>query len=1137
MAIRYLSGINVDSNTLFVDSTNNRVGIGTGSPGYRLQVNGDAAFFSAAGSLNSIITQGSEGKGRFYLYDGGNATIALQTNGPSYFNAGNVLIGTTTDNGSTLNVNGSGFFSSNLQTNSVLTIGNQSGAGNYILQITPSTTVPVALQGILAGTGAAPISMQASGGNVLIGTTTDAGYKLRVNGSSYFDAPILSYTGNGYITAITSDGVGSNNGFGYSFLITGANHEIGRVTGIYETSGGGGSGGLGFWTRGSGTLSAKMTLNSGGTLTLSNYGSGYKTGTATYGLAVDSSGNIIEVTSTIDGSGTANYVTKWQDSNTLTNSVIYDNGTNVSIGTTANPGSRTNIYLSEAGATPNAILRLQNTGSQYLAKMIITDGNTNDAVIGYQGGVTSATQYLGFGIGTAITQMVLNAAGNVGIGTTAPQPVSASWTTLEVQGQSTGGGGIVYTANNGATVKSHFYTDGTSGFVGTQTNHYFGFTTNNQERARFTAGGNLLIGTTTDAAHLLYVNGSARFNGVAYAASRLMVGITSDQSYASIFVGGDITTGSSQYALLLDPQLSGTSNYGLLANARIKASTAATNAYGVYILNNELLSGASVVNNYGLYIANQTSGSSVNYALYSAGGTSYFAGNVGIGTTSPSALLHVSQASANTVFRLGNNASYDQFIYFNGNNDWSLGMDYSNSNAFVLSNASSIGTNDRVVVTTGGDVGIGTTTVTFDTGSGLRIERSGASTIRLAGEGAAAEMSMTSSGYQIDSRNGYIRFITGAASGTAVERMRITAAGNVGINSGASSVYVLDVYSKDTAYNTRLYQPSTATDTYVSLILSGAMTSAIGYMGTGGSTAGNVAFRDNVVVGSQSNHPLVFNTNDGERARFTAGGNLLIGTTTDAGYKLQVEGSVRSVGAMEPSNTTWINAAFTTKVGGSAYGGGLALIDGTAGWATYTTGSGQFLNFSSGATSGGVTMRMRLQNNGVVRMSAYGSGGVTGTAAYSLSVDANGDIIESASPLNATSLYDLLPAGRVAYNWVGQVVDDTWTTVFTKNDSILTTGTWMVKMYVNDFGVGGGHYQYVYSGIMTWDQGTVNQTGEAAFSEVYLHRMGHAANASILYLRTAESGAAGGNIGYFQIKGNYSNTSNQTIQFQFVKIF
>jgi len=86
------------------------------------------------------------------------------------------------------------------------------------------------------------------------------------------------------------------------------------------------------------------------------------------------------------------------------------------------------------------------------------------------------------------------------------------------------------------------------------------------------------------------------------------------------------------------------------------------------------------------------------------------AGNVGIGTAAPASLLHISQAAADTTFRIGNNSTYDQFIYFNGNNDWSLGMDYSNSNAFVLSNASTVGTNNRLVVTTAGNVGIGTST-------------------------------------------------------------------------------------------------------------------------------------------------------------------------------------------------------------------------------------------------------------------------------------------------------------------------------------------------------------------------------------------------------------------------------------------
>ncbi len=84
-------------------------------------------------------------------------------------------------------------------------------------------------------------------------------------------------------------------------------------------------------------------------------------------------------------------------------------------------------------------------------------------------------------------------------------------------------------------------------------------------------------------------------------------------------------------------------------------------------------------------------------------------GDIGIGTTSPSDILHVHKASANTRLIVGNNAAYDQFIYFQGNNDWSMGIDYSNSNAFTLSNYSSIGTNNRITVTTGGNVGIGTT--------------------------------------------------------------------------------------------------------------------------------------------------------------------------------------------------------------------------------------------------------------------------------------------------------------------------------------------------------------------------------------------------------------------------------------------
>ncbi len=49
MAIRYLSGINVDSNTLFVDSDNNRVGIGTTSPDAKLVVVGSGTGVAKIG--------------------------------------------------------------------------------------------------------------------------------------------------------------------------------------------------------------------------------------------------------------------------------------------------------------------------------------------------------------------------------------------------------------------------------------------------------------------------------------------------------------------------------------------------------------------------------------------------------------------------------------------------------------------------------------------------------------------------------------------------------------------------------------------------------------------------------------------------------------------------------------------------------------------------------------------------------------------------------------------------------------------------------------------------------------------------------------------------------------------------------
>jgi hypothetical protein len=297
--------------------------------------------------------------------------------------------------------------------------------------------------------------------------------------------------------------------------------------------------------------------------------------------------------------------------------------------------------------------------------------------------------------------------GNVGIGTTSPTQK------LEVNG-STWVSGTVYinrgvNSTEGYTYFDHpgtqvwkqgIFSDNTSTF---SIGNGGGFT----RLFNITNAGNVGIGTTSPSQKLhLYGSGNQLMFIENTGTYHMYTGLSSN---VGIVGSNNATPLSLQTNGVSRVYLDTAGNVGIgttspAANLHIQGSNAKIRLTGDTHTSIELEDGGTGDPG---YLKTYYYGSLV--AQVGAGGTFFNTGDVGIGTASPSNLLHVSQASANTIFRLGNNASYDQFIYFNGGNDWSLGMDYSNSNAFVLSNASSIGTNDRLVVTTGGNLGIGTT--------------------------------------------------------------------------------------------------------------------------------------------------------------------------------------------------------------------------------------------------------------------------------------------------------------------------------------------------------------------------------------------------------------------------------------------
>jgi hypothetical protein len=445
-----IAGGTMDYTMTLTDSGN--VGVGTTAPSYKLQVSEtDYARLSLHQTTTGGIWQWGNDGSNLYAYYSNTGVRALDIT-----NSGRVGIGTNNP-------------SAKLDIGGAIQIGVGSTTPNIAYGLFAYTNVGLGIYSAASGAGqgigfwlsngsAYEAGRWLSDGNLGIGTTSPKS-KLHVAGAG-------NSAGGNIIIGNVSDGVGKwsyitsthysssaePEGFALIGGLSSATANAVVIGGnIYESNP---STEIQFWTHTATTHnlggSQKMGISGNGSIRFHSYGSGTFTGTAAYNLSVDSSGNIIETANpSLTGTGTANYVTKWSGTNTLTNSVMYDDGTNIGVGETSpsyklhiggtfrasslgsfggsvgigttSPTSKLqveggDIYLNKDNASANYYLHLNKKSNQDGGIVFYNNNVADFQLVNISSG---DLQFYAYGLGGPALN-ILRATGNVGIGSTAP---------------------------------------------------------------------------------------------------------------------------------------------------------------------------------------------------------------------------------------------------------------------------------------------------------------------------------------------------------------------------------------------------------------------------------------------------------------------------------------------------------------------------------------------------------------------------------------------------------------------------------------------------------------------------------------------------------------------------------------------
>jgi len=491
------------------------------------------------------------------------------------------------------------------------------------------------------------------------------------------------------------------------------------------------------------------------------------------------------LTNPVTGTGTSGYLARWTGSTTVGNSAIFDNGTQIGIGTSS-PASLLNV--SGGNITVSAGSGLAWSGDQ--TRIITPEDNVAGALIQTPGIIR-----LNAG---GSEKVRVTATGRVGVNTTNPG------TTFHVVGGTYLQGQTDVIFANGSILLKQVLTDGVDlqlrpnagkngyisftedsvadrwsiGVSGGDSNFYFRQPYyNSTPRMTLTSGGNLGIGTTSPKS-ILHANGSI-FSGGAGDGFEA----NGANTYMSVAVGPGVSRGI-RTSVTSDTGFAGMSIVGMSGTFSTSGlpSTGTYDRQLLYLNGNSGNVGIGVTPSAKLHVNGGNLGNSSGNYL----GSQIIESFVGNGEYVELGSLRTSAGSDWTTsgFRIQEriDSSYMGYIQFNGNSN-NGGISFGTGINSVRTSVPEI-----MRITSAGNVGIGTSSPNSFSGYttlGLSNPTNGAVLQFMQGSTVVGQLFNTANEFYVDS-NSTFPLIFRTNSGN--ERMRITSAGDILIGKSAKAL-------------------------------------------------------------------------------------------------------------------------------------------------------------------------------------------------------------------------------------------------------------------------------------------------------------------------------------------------------------